>query len=125
MAFGLLALSMMTAILGSNSILIQPMALAQQATPSSSSAANNQDISNSSTQGNGEEAQLPRVDGFSVRVLATNFSAPHNISSMVPMTPYGSQSAWGRTSHVLTQATGLDSVAWQSPTSGSLKVRMV
>jgi PQQ-dependent dehydrogenase (s-GDH family) len=79
MAFGLLALTMMTAILGSNSILIQPMALAQQATPSSSSAANNQDISNRSTQGNGEEAQLPRVDGFSVRVLATNFSAPHNI----------------------------------------------
>ncbi|MDQ4101674.1 MAG: PQQ-dependent sugar dehydrogenase [Thermoproteota archaeon] len=30
-------------------------------------------------QGSGEEVQLPMQEGFSTRVLATNFSAPHNI----------------------------------------------
>lgn len=70
-AFGLLILSMMPITLG-NSSIIQP-ALAQTEVTLSAP-------SNDTFQAQGsDEARLPRQEGFSVSLLATNFSQPHNI----------------------------------------------
>lgn len=67
--------------------IIQQSAFAQNATTmitetltsSFSSIANNNNQNNTTTSQTINEAGLPRQEGFSVRVLATNFSAPHNI----------------------------------------------
>ncbi len=73
--FGLLLL-LLAAILGSS----QP-ALAQTTYAMSSSAANeNDDIPSDVQDNNSSEAQqLPGEEGFSMRLLAMNLSAPHNI----------------------------------------------
>ncbi|HJY09977.1 MAG TPA: hypothetical protein VJ250_03445, partial [Nitrososphaeraceae archaeon] len=70
-AFGLLILSMMPITLGNSSII--QMALAQTEVTLSAP-------SNDTFQAQGsDEARLPRQEGFSVSLLATNFSQPHNI----------------------------------------------
>ncbi|MEW6604426.1 MAG: glucose/sorbosone family PQQ-dependent dehydrogenase [Thermoproteota archaeon] len=70
MLFGILILSITPAIVGS-SAAIQP-ALAQNATTPTLSKQN-------TTAAQVNEIGLPMQEGFSVSVLATNFSAPHNI----------------------------------------------
>jgi PQQ-dependent dehydrogenase (s-GDH family) len=71
--FGLLILSMLPAIIvGSSST---PAALAQPIPPPITNNQNTTDIQ----PGGGEEPRLPTQDGFTIRVLASNFSAPHNI----------------------------------------------
>jgi PQQ-dependent dehydrogenase (s-GDH family) len=71
-AFGLLVLSIMPAMLGS----FTPTALGQPIPPPD---ANNQNTTTSTQAAGGEEPRLPTQDGFTIRVLASNFSAPHNI----------------------------------------------
>ncbi len=78
LAFGLLILSMMpTIILGSNSSPMVPSSSAQTdegipLAPPTTDTSQQQDSDES-------QQQFPMQDGFSVRILATNFSAPHNI----------------------------------------------
>ncbi len=80
----------MPAIVGGHPSIIQQSAFAQNATtttvtetpptPSPSSTGNNNNQNNTTIASEiAEETGLPREEGFSVRVLATNFSAPHNI----------------------------------------------
>ena len=73
-AFGVLLLSMVPTILGNSSII--PSAFAQkEVTEVSLSAPSNDTFQE---QGSGE-VQLPKQEGFSVSLLAANFSQPHNI----------------------------------------------
>lgn len=82
--FGILMLSVMPAIVSNLPFKIQQSASAQNATTmteasSSPTINNNQNnITNITTTESEitEETGLPRQEGFSVRVLATNFSAP-------------------------------------------------
>ena len=72
--FGVLLLSMMPTILGNSSVI--PSALAQkEVTEVSLSAPTNDTFQE---QGS-DEVRLPKQEGFSVSLLATNFSQPHNI----------------------------------------------
>jgi PQQ-dependent dehydrogenase (s-GDH family) len=92
--FGILILSMTPALVGNPPLTTQQPAFAQNVTtmadassPSSpfSSAINNntnQNDTNTTTPTGSEiidDTGLPRQEGFSIRVLATNLSAPHNI----------------------------------------------
>lgn len=85
--FGILLLLMMPAMISNLPFTIQQSAFAQDATTmteasSSPTINNNQNnITNITTTESEitEETGLPRQEGFSVRVLATNISAPHNI----------------------------------------------
>jgi PQQ-dependent dehydrogenase (s-GDH family) len=81
LAFGLLILSMTpTIILGSNSSPVIQPSLAQTEedilpAPPTADTSQQQEDSDESQQ----QQQLPMQNGFTVRILATNFSAPHNI----------------------------------------------
>lgn len=92
--FGILILSMTPALVGNPPLTTQQSAFAQNVTtmagaaspssPSSSAINNNtnQNDTNTTTPTGSEiieDTGLPRQEGFSVRVLATNLSAPHNI----------------------------------------------
>jgi PQQ-dependent dehydrogenase (s-GDH family) len=81
-----LVLSMMPVIIGNNISFLVPSAMAQNATTSSSSASNTTFSRNAFTNDTVTASQLvdnatglPIQEGFSASVLATNFSAPHNI----------------------------------------------
>jgi glucose/arabinose dehydrogenase len=80
LAVGLLIFSTMPTILGSASFMTQ-QSFAQPAvgtSPASTTDATAITPNLPSPEGT-DQAQLPTQDGFSVRILATNFSAPHNI----------------------------------------------
>jgi PQQ-dependent dehydrogenase (s-GDH family) len=92
--FGILILSMTPALVGNPPLTTQQSAFAQNVTtmtdasspssPSSSATNNNtnQNDTNTTTPTGSEiidDTGLPRQEGFSVRALATNLSAPHNI----------------------------------------------
>jgi PQQ-dependent dehydrogenase (s-GDH family) len=92
--FGILILSMTPALVGNPPLTTQQSAFAQNVTtmadtsspssPSSSAVNNNtnQNDTNTTTPTGSEiieDTRIPRQEGFSVRVLATNLSAPHNI----------------------------------------------
>lgn len=95
MLFGILMLSMTPALVGKLPLTIEQSAFAQNITtmteassqsPSPTAINNNtnQNDTNTTTATTAgseiiEETGLPRQQGFSVHVLATNFSAPHNI----------------------------------------------
>ncbi len=92
MLFGILILSMTPALVGNlhpttqQSVFAQNVTTMTEASPSPSSTAinnntNQNDTNTTTTAGSEviEDTGLPRQEGFSVRVLATNFSAPHNI----------------------------------------------
>jgi PQQ-dependent dehydrogenase (s-GDH family) len=70
-AFGLLILSVMPIILGNSSIIQSALVQTEATLPLPT---------NDTLQAQGgDQLRLPRQEGFSVRLLATNFSAPHNI----------------------------------------------
>jgi glucose/arabinose dehydrogenase len=73
-AFGLLVLLTTPTLLSNSPIIQTTLAQTEGEQPSSPAATNN----TSGEQGI-DEAQLPSQEGFSVQVLATNFSAPYNI----------------------------------------------
>ncbi|MDQ4050512.1 MAG: PQQ-dependent sugar dehydrogenase, partial [Thermoproteota archaeon] len=95
MLFAILIFSMVPAMVGNLSLATQQSAFAQNTTttmtgllpsPSSATSNNNNNTQNNSTSATTEteseivdETGLPRQEGFSVRVLASNLSAPHNI----------------------------------------------
>lgn len=66
----------MPAILGGSSSMTQPSFA--QTEDGVSTAANSTDTTTLPSPGS-DQSQLPTQNGFSVRILATNFSAPHNI----------------------------------------------
>lgn len=76
LAFGLLILSVMpTIILGNSSPMVQSSSAQTEGispAPPTADTSEQQDSDES-------QQQLPMQDGFTVRILATNFSAPHNI----------------------------------------------
>jgi PQQ-dependent dehydrogenase (s-GDH family) len=78
--FGLLTLSMIPAILANSSFMIQSSSAQAQTEerilPSPPTADTNQQQDSDESQ---QQQLLPMQNGFSVRILATNFSAPHNI----------------------------------------------
>jgi PQQ-dependent dehydrogenase (s-GDH family) len=77
-SFGLLFLLTMPVLLMSSSPIIQTTAAQTEGEqqPSSAAIATND---TSGQQGTDQQARLPSQEGFSVQVLATNFSAPYNI----------------------------------------------
>jgi PQQ-dependent dehydrogenase (s-GDH family) len=77
LAFELLILSTMPAILGSSSFMTQ-QSFAQPEVRGTS-IPNSTDTTNILPPSSSGQSQLPMQNGFSVRILATNFSAPHNI----------------------------------------------
>ena len=77
LAFGLLILSVMpTIILGNSSPMVQS---SSAQTEGISPAPPTADTSGQQDSDDSQQQQLPMQDGFTVRILATNFSAPHNI----------------------------------------------
>jgi len=117
--FGILILSMTPALVGNFPLTTQQSAFAQnlttmtEASPSPSSTAinnnTNQNDTNTTTPTGSEiieDTRLPQQEGFSVRVLATNFTAPHNIL-------YGPDGALWITERVGKNITRVD------PTNGS------
>lgn len=76
LAFGLLILSVMpTIILGNSSPMIQSSSAQTEGISPAPPAADTSEQQDSDES----QQQLPMQDGFTVRILATNFSAPHNI----------------------------------------------
>ncbi len=103
LAFGLLILTTMPAIFGDSSSLTQPsFAQPEVGTPTANSA----DTTTTLPSPDSDQSQLPMQNGFSVRILATNFSAPHNIL-------YGPDGALWITERVGKNITRVD------PTNGS------
>ena len=77
LAFGLLIISVMpTIILGNSSPMVQS---SSAQTEGISPAPPTADTSGQQDSDDSQQQQLPMQDGFTVRILATNFSAPHNI----------------------------------------------
>ncbi|MDQ3847685.1 MAG: PQQ-dependent sugar dehydrogenase, partial [Thermoproteota archaeon] len=79
LAFGQLIFSTVPAILGGSFSSLTPLSFAQTEVGTSSTS-NSTDLTRilPSPEGS-DQSQLPMQNGFSVRVLTTNFSAPHNV----------------------------------------------
>ncbi len=78
LALGLMILSTIPTVLGSSSFLTQPLFAQPEIGTSPANSTDATATPNLPSPGGGQ-SQLPMQNGFSVRILATNFSAPHNI----------------------------------------------